>query len=111
MDLNIGDYCKHFKGKDLVEKNIYKIIAKGVIYTGENANAPLDNLVVYKNIFAEGKIFTREYSDLVEELSEEKKKEYDQTYRVEKLTDEEMKFILSKDFIQAKIEYLKEREK
>lgn len=111
MELNVGDYCKHFKGKDLVQKNIYKIIAKGVIYTGENANAPLDNLVVYKNIFGEGKIFTREYSDLVEELSEEKKKEYEQTYRVEKLTDEEMKFILSKEFIQAKIKYLKEREK
>ena len=111
MDLNVGDYCKHFKGKDLVEKNIYKIIAKGVIYTGENANAPLDNLVVYKNIFAEGKIFTREYSDLVEELSEEKKKQYGQTYRVEKLTDEEMKFILSKEFIQAKIDYMNEKEK
>lgn len=111
MELNVGDLYKHFKGKDLIEKNIYEIIAKGVIYTGENANAPLDNLVVYKNIFGEGKIFTREYSDLVEELSEEKKKEYGQIYRVEKLTDEEMKFILSKDFIQAKIEYLKEREK
>lgn len=111
MDLNVGDYCKHFKGKDLVEKNIYKIIAKGVIYTGENANVPLDNLVVYKNIFGEGKIFTREYSDLVEELSEEKKKEYGQTYRVEKLTYDEMKFILSKEFIQAKIDYMNEKEK
>lgn len=111
MELNVGDYCKHFKGKDLVEKNIYKIIAKGVIYTGENANATLDNLVVYKNIFGEDKIFTREYSDLVEELSEEKKKEYRQTYRVEKLTYDEMKLILSREFIEAKINYMKEKEK
>lgn len=111
MELNVGDLCKHFKGKSLIEKNIYEIIAKGVIYTGENAKAPLDNLVVYRNIFGENKFFTREYSDLVEELEDEKKEKYGQNYRVEKLTEEEIKLVRSQEFIQEKMKYMNEREK
>jgi len=111
MELNVGDLCKHFKGKTLVEKNIYEIVAKGVAYTGENAKAPLDNLIVYRNIFQENKFFTREYNDLVEELEDQKKEQYGQTYRVEKLTEEEIKLVRSEEFIKAKMEYMKQREK
>lgn len=106
MELKVGDLCKHFKGKSLLEKNIYEIIAKGVTYTGENAKAPLDNLVVYKNIFQENKLFTREYNDLVTELSEEKQKQYGQIYRVQKLTEEEIKEVTSEEFRIAKLKYM-----
>lgn len=106
MELKVGDLCKHFKGTSLLEKNIYEIIAKGVIYTGENSKAPLDNLVVYKNIFQENKLFTREYNDLVEELSEEKQKQYAQTYRVQKLTQEEIEEVTSEEFKKAKLKYM-----
>ena len=30
MMYKVGDYCKHFKGHDLFEKNIYQIIKLGV---------------------------------------------------------------------------------
>ena len=106
MELKVGDLCKHFKGKSLLEKNIYEIIAKGVTYTGENAKAPLDNLVVYKNIFQENKLFTREYNDFVAELSEEKQKQYGQIYRVQKLTEEEIKEVTSEEFRIAKLKYM-----
>lgn len=89
----VGDLCKHFKGKSLLEKNIYKIIATNVTYSGDKLEEPLNNLVVYENIFQNGKTFTREYKDLVEELSEEKKNTYNQIYRVEKLTEEEIKLV------------------
>lgn len=106
MELKVGDLCKHFKGKNLLEKNIYEIIAKGVIYTGESSKVPLENLVVYKNIFQENKLFTREYNDLVEELPEEKQKQYDQTYRVQKLTKEEIEEVTSEEFRNAKLKYM-----
>lgn len=28
-----GDLCKHFKGKDLIQKNIYEVLETGVKYT------------------------------------------------------------------------------
>ena len=105
--LKVGDLCKHFKGKSLLEKNIYEIMAVGVIYTGEGVNKTLDNLVVYKNIFQEGKIFTREYDELIGELSEEKQKQYGQKQRIEKLTEDEIKLVKSKEFRKEKIEYMK----
>ena len=30
MMYKVGDYCKHFKGHDLYEKNIYQIMKLGV---------------------------------------------------------------------------------
>ena len=36
MKFEVGDLCKHFKGKTLLEKNIYEIIAINAMYTGEN---------------------------------------------------------------------------
>lgn len=104
MNIKVGDLCKHFKGNSLIEKNIYEIIAVDVIYTGEGANRPLDNLVVYKNIFKEGKIFTREYDDLIGELPKEK--QYDQKHRIEKLTEDEIKIVKSEQFIKEKLEYM-----
>lgn len=106
MNINLGDLCKHFKGNSLLEKNIYEIVAVGVIYTGEGVNKPLDNLIVYKNIFQEGKIFTREYDDLIGELPEEKQKQYSQKHRIEKLTEDEIKIVKSKQFIKEKLEYM-----
>ena len=88
--LKKGDLCKHFKGKDLSEKNIYEILEIGVKYSGDAADKPIENLVVYKNIF-QGKIFARELEDLITELPKEKQEQYGQKYRVEKLTSEEIK--------------------
>ena len=106
MELKVGDLCKHFKGNSLVEKNIYEIIAMDVTYTGDNAKSLIDNLVVYKNIFQENKLFTREYNDLVAELPEEKQKQYGQKCRIEKLTQEEIDEVKSEKFRKEKLEYM-----
>ena len=90
-----GDLCKHFKGKTLEEKNIYEILEVGVKYSGDASEKPIENLVVYKNIF-QGKIFAREIEDLVAELSPEKQAEFGQRYRVEKLTEEEIAYVKKK---------------
>ena len=88
--LKKGDLCKHFKGKNLSEKNIYEILEMGVKYSGDASDKPIENLVIYKNIF-QGKIFARELQDLIAELPQEKQKLYGQKYRVEKLTEDEIK--------------------
>lgn len=106
MNIKVGDLFKHFKGKNLIEKNIYEIIAIDVTYTGEGSNKPLDNLVVYKNLFQEDKLFTREYDDLIGELSEEKQKQYGQKHRIEKLTEDEVKTVKSEEFVKEKLEYM-----
>ena len=90
--LKKGDLCKHFKGTNLDEKNIYEIIEVGVNYSGDNAEKPIVNLVVYKNIF-QGKIFAREIDDLIAELPKEKQVQYGQVHRVEKLTDDEIEYV------------------
>lgn len=87
-----GDLCKHFKGKTLEEKNIYEILEIGVKYSGDASDKPIENLVVYKNIF-QNKIFAREIEDLIAELPEEKQELYGQKYRVEKLTAEEIEIV------------------
>ncbi|MBO5348728.1 MAG: hypothetical protein J6A89_02770 [Clostridia bacterium] len=84
-----GDWCKHFKGATLEEKNIYEILEVGVKYSGDASENPIENLVVYKNIF-QGKIFAREIQDLVAELPAEKQAQFGQVHRVEKLTEEEI---------------------
>lgn len=93
--LKKGDLCKHFKGKNLDEKNIYEILEVGVKYSGEASDKPIENLVVYKNIF-QGNIFARELADLEEVLSPERQVEYGQVHRIEKLTDDEIKYIKNK---------------
>lgn len=84
-----GDLCKHFKGATLEEKNIYEILEVGVKYSGDASENPIENLVVYKNIF-QGKIFAREVQDLTAELPEEKQVQFGQVHRVEKLSEEEI---------------------
>lgn len=90
--LKKGDLCKHFKGKSIKEKKIYEILEMGVTYSGDKSENPIQNLVVYKNIF-QGKIFARELEDLIAELPQEKQKEFGQVHRVEKLTDEEIQIV------------------
>jgi hypothetical protein len=90
--LKKGDWCKHFKGMNVSEKNIYEIIEMGAKYSGEASEKTIENLVVYKNIFQD-KIFVREYEDLIAELSPEKQELYGQKYRVQKLTTEEIELV------------------
>jgi hypothetical protein len=96
-----------FKGKDIIQKNIYEVLETGVKYTG-TAEGITDKLIIYKNIFQEDKIFAREESQLAEQLEESKQKEFGQKYRVEKLTQEEIEMIKTEEFIKAKKEYMKE---
>ena len=113
MLLKVGMLCKHFKGKDLVEKKIYRIEKIGVngknidsskiIYSGDKDLLISKNLVMYSNIFQEGKLFAREYEDLISELSDDKKELYNQTFRLEPLNDEEIKTIKCHEFIEKKL--------
>ena len=82
MILKKGDLCKHFKGKNLQEKNIYEVLETGVNYSGDASENPIKDLVIYKNI-RQGKIFAREMSDLVAELTPEKQQEFGQKHRVD----------------------------
>ena len=102
--IKVGEYYKHFKGKSLVEKNIYIILETNVIYTGEKMSEVKD-LVIYKNIF-DNKIFVREESDILKELNKEQQAKYNQKTRIQKLTKEEIKIINSVEFKEQKIEYL-----
>lgn len=108
QNIHIGDLCKHFKGKTLLEKNIYKILLLNVIYSGDNATKKLDDLVVYQNIF-DGKIFTREASDIFATLSEEKQIEFNQTYKVQKLDANEIEEVNTSHFKAKKKEYIKNK--
>lgn len=112
MIYKIGMICKHFKGNNLLEKNIYKIEQIGVdgkdinsyliTYTGDNDLFTSKNLVVYSNIFQDNKLFAREYEDISKELDEEKKNLYNQNIKVEPLTEEEIKIINDSNFISEK---------
>ena len=112
MIYKIDMLCKHFKGKTLLEKNIYKIISLGVqgkevdesvvTYTGDGNLLDSNNLVVYANIFQNNKLFAREYEDISSKLSDEKKKEYNQELKVQPLTEEEINIINSEKFIEEK---------
>ena len=114
MIYEVGMLCKHFKGKDLLEKNIYRIEQLGVkgtsidtsliTYTGEGNLEEATDLVVYSNIFQEGKLFCREYSDISSKLSDEKRTMFNQDMRVEPLTQEEIDLVNSEDFIKEKTE-------
>ena len=117
MIYKVGMLCKHFKGNDLLEKNIYRIEKLGVkgtdidktliTYTGDNELDTATNLVVYSNIFQDNKLFCREYNDISSELSDEKKKLFNQTLKVEPLTEEEIIEIKNNNFIENKKEYIK----
>lgn len=105
--------CKHFKGRNLLEKNIYKIIKVGVDavavdsnvvkYTGDGVLESAKDLVIYQNIFQENAYFAREYNDISSVLSVEKQEQFRQKYKVQPLSKEECKMIEDQKFIQEKI--------
>ena len=119
MIYKIGMYCKHFKGKTLLDKNIYKIIKLGVVgkdianteikYTGDGNVESAVNLVIYENIFQENKIFAREYEDISGELSQEKQIEFGQKLKVQPLTEDEVAIIKSEEYIYLKEQQTKEK--
>lgn len=112
MIYKIGMLCKHFKGENLLEKNIYRIEQIGVegkdinetliTYTGDGELLTAKNLVVYSNIFQENKLFTREYDDISGELSSEKKEMYNQEIKVQPLTQVEIDMINEDNFVTEK---------
>ena len=112
MIYQIGMLCKHFKGKSLEDKNIYKIIKLGVegkdinskeiTYTGDAELNSASNLVVYANIFQNNKLFAREYEDISAELNSEKQKEFAQKIKVQPLTDDEIAVVNSSEFASLK---------
>lgn len=112
MIYKVGMLCKHFKGKDLLEKNIYRIEQIGVdgkdidesiiTYTGEGNLKSSTNLIVYSNIFQDNKMFCREYEDISQELSSEKQQEFNQKIKVQPLTEEEQIYIGYESFIETK---------
>ncbi len=107
-----GMLCKHFKGQDLLHKNIYKIIKLGVrgdsvdlntiTYTGDGILEEANDLVIYQNIFQNNKYFVREYCDISSELSFDKQEEFHQKIKVQPLSDEEIKLVTSDKFIAEK---------
>lgn len=112
MIYKIGMLCKHFKGENLLEKNIYRIEQIGVegkdinetliTYTGDGELLTAKNLVVYSNIFQENKLFAREYDDISGELSSEKKEMYNQEIKVQPLTQVEIDMISEDNFVTEK---------
>jgi uncharacterized protein len=102
-----GSLAKHFKGKKLVYKNIYRIISlnnkginldSGIKYTGTSDVNKANNLVIYMNVFNK-RLFARELDDFYVELSDEEQKRFGQVHRVEPLTQEEVRRVQSDDFI------------
>ena len=119
MIYKIGMYCKHFKGKTLIEKNIYQIIKIGVLgkdinkteitYTGDGELKNATNLVIYANIFQNNKLFAREYEDISGELSQDKQNLFSQKIKVQPLNEEEIATIKSPQF--AKLKEMQTKEK
>ena len=112
MIYKIGMLCKHFKGKSLEDKNIYRIIKLGVdgkdintneiTYTGDAELKAASNLVVYANIFQDNKMFAREYEDISSELTPEKQQQFNQIIKVQPLNEEELAIVKSEKFIRTK---------
>lgn len=107
-----GMLCKHFKGESLLEKNIYEILKvnvngkdideNNIIYTGNGNLKDSVNLVVYKNIFQNDKVFAREYNDISSYLTKDEKIKYKQNIKVQPLTEEEINVIYNESFIKEK---------
>ena len=112
MLYEVGMLCKHFKGNNLLEKNIYRIEKIGVngkdidtstiTYTGDGTLETATNLVVYANIFQDDKLFAREYEDIAAEMSKEKQTTFGQIHKVEPLTEEEKTLIQTSKFSDEK---------
>ena len=112
MIYQVGMLCKHFKGKSLLEKNIYCIKSLGIsgkdidankiTYSGDYQLETAKNLVVYANVFQNNKLFAREYEDISAELTLEKQKEFAQKIKVQPLTDAEIVVVNSSEFASLK---------
>lgn len=112
MIYEVGMLCKHFKGKNLLQKNIYRIIGLGIrgteidsktiTYTGNGILEEATDLVVYQNIFQNDKYFAREYADISSELSLEKQEEFHQKIRVQPLNEQEIMIVSNDEFIAKK---------
>lgn len=120
MILKEGMLVKHFKGKNLIEKNIYQILKlnangkeilknENITYTGDEDCIHSNDSVVYANIFQNNRLFAREYSDLIQPLSIDKQKIYNQIYRVEPLTSADLELIKNSDFVETKKNYQKSK--
>lgn len=120
MILKEGMLVKPFKGKNLIEKNIYQILKlnangkeilknENITYTGDEDCIHSNDLVVYANIFQNNRLFAREYSDLIQPLSIDKQKIYNQIYRVEPLTSADLELIKNSDFVETKKNYQKSK--
>lgn len=107
-----GMLCKHFKGESLLEKNIYEILKvnvngkdideNNIIYTGNGNLKDSVNLVIYKNIFQNDKVFAREYNDISSYLTKDEKIKYNQNIKVQPLIEEEINVIYNESFIKEK---------
>ena len=107
-----GMLCKHFKCESLLEKYIYEILKvnvngknideNNIIYTGNGNLKDSVNLVVYKNIFQNDKVFAREYNDISSYLTKDEKIKYNQNIKVQPLTEEEINVIYNESFIKEK---------
>lgn len=107
-----GMLCKHFKAESLLEKNIYEILKvnvngkdideNNIIYTGNGNLKDSVNLVIYKNIFQNDKVFAREYNDISSYLTKAEKIKYNQNIKVQPLTEEEINVIYNESFIKEK---------
>ena len=121
MIYKVDMYCKHFKGKTLEEKNIYKIIKLGVLgkdintneitYMGDGVLGTAKNLVVYANIFQNNKLFAREYEDISGALSPEKQQIFSQKFKVQPLTEEEIAIVKTPRFVELKENITREKYK
>ena len=107
MEYKTGMLCKHFKGENLLEKNIYRIEQIGVegkdinetliTYTRDGEFLTAKNLVVYSNIFQENKLFAREYADISSSLTLNEQILYNQSL-IQPLTLDEIKIINNPEF-------------
>ena len=79
-----------------------------ITYSGDHDLATAVNLVVYKNIFQD-RLFTREYEDISGELNIDKQVEFDQKYKVQVLTEDEVEIIKSPELIGKKRELVKKK--
>ncbi len=115
--LKINSLVKYYKGKDLIDKNIYKILdmnLKGIDVVDKIKNKEigyygdididtkeflkLDNLVLYTNIFQKNSLFVREETFMNSKTQKEKKEDINQIYNVQLLTEEEIKQVNSEKY-------------
>lgn len=75
-EIQVGEIYRHFKG------NRYEIIALGM-----NADTR-ENVVIYKALYGEGRVFVRSYAGFVSEVNRKKYPDADQKYRFERVDDE-----------------------